>query len=244
MIVIPMAGLSQRFANAGYTKPKYMLMAHNKTLFSHTVSSFLHYFSSEPFLFIYRDIQSTEAFVQAQIKLLGIQEACLVNLGEQKTLGQADTVRIGLERAKVDSSTSVTIFNIDTIRPNFIYPDLIFKDSCDGYLEVFNGQGNNWSFVQESKTQKSHVLKTTEKDRISDLCSTGLYYFRNRMLFDEAFSAGQNNRVNGEIYIAPLYNELIQSGKNILFNKISLSEVIFSGTPEEFDAFKNQNIIP
>ncbi|EOA0230274.1 capsular biosynthesis protein, partial [Escherichia coli] len=36
MIVIPMAGLSSRFKKAGYVKPKYMLEAHGKTLFSHS----------------------------------------------------------------------------------------------------------------------------------------------------------------------------------------------------------------
>ncbi|ECR5117115.1 capsular biosynthesis protein, partial [Salmonella enterica] len=33
MIIIPMAGLSSRFFKAGYTKPKYELKAHDKTLF-------------------------------------------------------------------------------------------------------------------------------------------------------------------------------------------------------------------
>ena len=64
MIVIPMAGMSSRFFKAGYDKPKYMLTAHEKTLFEHSVNSFEKYFSKEDFLFIVRDVFETVEFVK------------------------------------------------------------------------------------------------------------------------------------------------------------------------------------
>ena len=57
MIIIPMAGLSSRFKDAGYVKPKYMLEAHGKTLFSHSLYSFKNYFDSESFLFVALDLK-------------------------------------------------------------------------------------------------------------------------------------------------------------------------------------------
>lgn len=74
MIVIPMAGLSSRFKNAGYTKPKYMLEAHGKTLFNHSVSSFQKYFSSEKFLFIALDVNDTYEFIRSECLSLGIND--------------------------------------------------------------------------------------------------------------------------------------------------------------------------
>ncbi|TOH10549.1 capsular biosynthesis protein, partial [Vibrio parahaemolyticus] len=44
MIVIPMAGMSSRFFKAGYKLPKYMLEAHGKSLFEHSLRSFESYF--------------------------------------------------------------------------------------------------------------------------------------------------------------------------------------------------------
>ena len=44
MIVIPMAGLSSRFFKASYDIPKYMLTAHDESLFDHSVKSFSQYF--------------------------------------------------------------------------------------------------------------------------------------------------------------------------------------------------------
>ena len=41
--------------------------------------------------------------------------------------------------------------------------------------------------------------------------------------------------VNNEFYIAPLYNRLIQNGKNIMYQEIPLSFLDFSGTPTEYE---------
>ena len=45
-IIIPMAGLSQRFIDEGYTLPKYMLYIGNQSMFTLSVSSFKKYFKS------------------------------------------------------------------------------------------------------------------------------------------------------------------------------------------------------
>ena len=68
MIVIPMAGASRRFTEAGYDLPKYMLEAHGKSLFRHSVESFSDYFASEPFLFIARKIGPTAEFLEAELR--------------------------------------------------------------------------------------------------------------------------------------------------------------------------------
>ena len=44
VIVIPMAGESRRFSEAGYISPKYELPLAGKSVFRHAVGSFEHYF--------------------------------------------------------------------------------------------------------------------------------------------------------------------------------------------------------
>lgn len=80
MIVIPMAGLSRRFTEAGYALPKYMLPAHGRSLFAHAVSSFAAYFESLPFMFILRDVAGTRDFVVDECRRLGIRDARIATL--------------------------------------------------------------------------------------------------------------------------------------------------------------------
>lgn len=233
MIVIPMAGLSSRFFKEGYTQPKYMLQAYGIPLFDHAVLSFREYFYTLPFLFIVRDAFDTREFVRQRCEILGIKNYRIVVL-EELTRGQAETVYLGI--AELDNSTPLTIFNIDTFRPNFVFPEVV--SNCDGYIEVFKGEGSNWSYVRPASMYSNIVLETAEKKPISDLCSTGLYHFKQASDFRRAFetesSRSESEWQSKELYIAPLYNYLINEGKNILFNLIDRKDVIFCGIPEEY----------
>ena len=237
MIVIPMAGLSSRFFREGYTLPKYMLEAHGKTLFDHSVDSFNEYFHSEHFVFIVRDVHNTKQFVEARANILGIKNFDIVVL-DRETRGQAETVALGI-RDFENSEASLTIFNIDTFRPHFTFPDL--AELGDGYLEVFRGSGENWSFVRPIEKNTTKIDLTTEKKPISDLCCTGLYHFKSIREYMDAFdhylSLPEGQWEKEELYVAPLYNYLISIGKNIHYNLISREEVIFCGTPSEYTEF-------
>ncbi len=244
MIVIPMAGMSSRFFKAGYTKPKYMLEAHGQTLFDHSVKSFQAYFSTLPFLFIVRDVYETETFVKKQAQKLGIKEFYIVVL-EKETKGQAETVTLGLElleQQRPDYQGPITVFNIDTFRPNFKFPEVSHRG--DGYLEVFRGSGDNWSFALPEKEGSTKVIKTAEKNPISDLCSTGLYHFNRKQAYLDAYQAyvakPQQEWEKGELYIAPLYNLLIEKGLEVHYHLIERSEVIFCGVPQEYTDFLNR----
>jgi len=237
MIIIPMAGLSSRFFKAGYTQPKYMLESHGKTLFDHSVESFKYYFKTEKFLFIIRDVYETYDFVLERIKALGIVDYHITIL-EGETRGQAETVALGLADMEYDGT--ITIFNIDTFRPDFRFPDVAFKGK--GYLEVFKGEGENWSFAKPLNNNSQRVSETAEKRPISDLCSTGLYHFLSVKDYHYCYSKycdlPTTSWEKGELYIAPLYNILIKAGLEINYNLIARSDVVFCGTPDEFDAFE------
>lgn len=239
MIIIPMAGMSSRFFKAGFKNPKYMLEAHGNSLFFYSVNSFKEYFKTEKFVFIVRDVYSTPIFVEQQVKEMGILDFHIEVL-DFETKGQAETVYLGLKQlqnkiGKLDDS--LTIFNIDTFRPEFKFPNLI--NSSDGYLEVFKGEGNNWSFAKAESINSDRVVETAEKRPISNLCSTGLYHFSNITdyfsCYEEYLLKPSNEWEKGELYIAPLYNILISRGKLIKYHLINDNQVIFCGVPEEYD---------
>lgn len=292
-----MAGASSRFAKAGYTKPKYMLKLSlefdaffhkinscfeknfeavnftpcKRTLFYYAVAGFRNYFKECEFIFICRTLQNTEAFIKAECKRLGIKNFRIATLKEL-TQGQAHSLYLGLEDLKIAQNESILIFNIDSFRPNFSLPTSFDLERISGYLEVFLGQGEQWSFVLPANENESvnftkaeickdpslkalnlakqeslslaygnlsefKVAKTTEKQRISPLCSTGLYYFSHSYDFTQAFESAfkKGQKIKNEYYIAPLYNELIKDGKDIRYHLIDTKEVIFCGTPSEYE---------
>jgi hypothetical protein len=239
MIVIPMSGLSSRFFKAGYELPKYMLEAHGESLFDHSVKSFQAYFANTRFVFIVRDVFDTPAFVKQRAVALNIRDYDIVVLN-QETRGQAETVTLGLQTYR-KSNEPITIFNIDTFRPGFIYPEL--SQLGDGYLEVFKGTGDNWSFVRPIDDNSTQVDLTTEKNPISDLCCTGLYHFRNIQdyfkAYDHYLSIPKEQWEKGELYVAPLYNYLISNDKEVHYHEIIKTDVTFCGTPSEYLDYLN-----
>ncbi|MFO0604870.1 MAG: glycosyltransferase family 2 protein [Polyangiales bacterium] len=241
VIVFPMAGASRRFREAGYTAPKYMLEARGRSLFAHAVEGFAGLAGRARFLFVATNAPGTESFVRRECAALGLAAPAVVLL-DAPTRGQADTVALGLDRADVADDEPVTVFNIDTFRPRFRYPTAFDPAAVDGYLEVFRGEGPNWSYVRPAAPGSHRVAETTEKVPVSDLCCTGLYHFRAAGLFRAAFgpfAAGAAAAMGlRELYVAPMYNLLLRDGRDVRWHLIERDEVTFCGVPEEYDAFR------
>ena len=89
MIVIPMAGNSRRFFEAGYQKPKYELPLAGESLFAKSVRSFELYFQTERFVIVCRADLHAEGFVRQECALLGIRQVEVVSL-PGVTRGQAE----------------------------------------------------------------------------------------------------------------------------------------------------------
>ena len=235
MILITMAGLSSRFFQAGYQSPKYSLDLFGSTVFEWSINSFKRYFDSESFLFVIRPDNFSKNFLKESAQRLGISKYYIFQLNED-TRGQAETAYRALQ--SYDQDFPIIIFNIDTIRHNYQKPEFI--DLCDGYLEVFQGEGTHWSFVDPGPDAR--VVRTTEKDRISDLCSDGLYYFRSQLEFCKVFeqALAENDQVRGEFYIAPLYNRIIKSGAIVKYELIKSNQLDFCGTPVEYESLRKK----
>lgn len=238
MIVIPMAGASKRFQLAGYDEPKFMLQLAGSFVFDYAVSSFQRYFISHPFLFIVRGAHA-RAFVEARILALGIVAADIVVLGAE-TAGQAETVERGMIEMRFSDDFDLTIFNIDTFRRGFSFPEDPWFQTSDGYLEVMSANDPGLSFVKPlAANEEPRVACTAEKQMISNFGCTGLYHFRRSGDFRHALECERKKPSASELYVAPLYNHLIAQGRHIHYNKIGTSDVIFCGTPEQYQGMIN-----
>jgi hypothetical protein len=233
MFVFPMLGRSSRFFNAGYTVPKYKLPlgVEGQVVFDHVLGSFRRYFDTDLFVLLCRADAHDRHFLIEHMHALGVRRFEVIeHAGE--TSGQAESVELSLARAPKDEE--LFIFNIDTVLYNFEKDPA--RSRVAGYLEVFRGEGTHWSFVEPSTDRPGHAARVVEKERISNLCSNGLYYFATVRTFKEALCAYRRNHhvVAGELYVAPLYNELIEQGQPVSYKLVPIAEIGFCGVPDEY----------
>ena len=242
IFVFPMMGRSSRFVKAGYELPKYQLNLFGRPVFDWVVLGFKKYFENSLFVFPHRNEDGVKEFIQKRLIKLGIRKFNLVAINGE-TLGQADSVLICLNELKLNKSEQeLIIFNIDSFRPNFSIPNYLFE--FDGYLEVFEGIGDSWSFILLDQGNFNRVIKTSEKKRISNLCSTGLYFFKSSRLFCKIGMQSKKEELwkfyADEFYVAPLYNSFIFNGFSIGSQLISSDQVMFCGIPKEYENLLKQ----
>jgi dTDP-glucose pyrophosphorylase len=228
-IVITMAGLGARFKNAGYTVEKHEIMFHGKTLFEWAVGS-LSNFREFEFIFVTRDFKGIDKFIEQKSRKIGLTKTQIIKINHV-TKGQAETATLAKEF--FDSDESILVYNTDTyVDSEKLLPSQI---KGNGWIPVFSAGGDKWSFVEADRD--GVALRVTEKERISDNCSVGLYYFDSFRKFDDLVASigkeGASGR--GEWYIAPLYNDFIKQGNKVYIQKIPAPSVMVLGTPEDLE---------
>ena len=240
MIIIPMAGMSSRFTSAGYERPKYELELRGTYVFDYAISRFSSRFDVDDFAFVVRSGLNAADFVRARARALGIKSFRIAEVATP-TRGQAESVAIGIRAVGGDVSDPLCIFNIDTfVVSNYLEYSNIFTSSA-GVLEVVRDVGSNWSFVEPTFDGQTRVCRTAEKIPISDLCCTGLYWFRNQTHFLEALELEYRSPQSQELYVAPLYNHLIARGDRVDYILIDRSSLVLCGTPSEFEALQQED---
>lgn len=235
-IVITMGGLGSRFRKAGYSVPKYMIEAKGKTLFDWSMISLDGYkdmASQYIFIAMTDETVDVKSFIDEHCKELGIENYHLIVL-DYLTDGQATTAMLASEYWNPEHG--LLIYNIDT----YVEPGQMNARELrgDGFIPCFKAPGDHWSFVRLN--DRGEVVEIKEKQRISDYCTLGAYYFGScalyQSLYDE-FYANRKNLVKGEKYVAPLYDYLLQKNGKIYISNINPSHVHVLGTPEELQTF-------
>ena len=237
-IVIPMAGSGSRFTNAGYQDPKPLIDVFGKPMIETVICNLI---PKQKFKFVFvcksKDFESYNLQTIFNSALGSNWEYILTD-----TLSDGPASTVMLAEQFLSDSDELIIANADQI----VDADLTkFIDDArnllsDGLIMTFPAKDERWSYAKLDIHGK--VKEVAEKKVISDHATVGIYYFANCKIFKDGYRKmrEKNLRVNGEFYVAPIYNELLNIKKNIRIWEIEEEEMHGIGTPDDLEMYFNQ----
>jgi dTDP-glucose pyrophosphorylase len=235
-IVVPMAGAGKRFATAGYADPKPLIKVHGVPMIKLVVDN-LKIRGAHRFIFVCQKAH-VEAYDLGKVLSEWAPGAVVVTV-DGLTAGAAVTVLAA--RAHIDNDDMLTIANSDQWVDASIdaYHESLAQEDLDGLIMTMRATDPKWSFVALSGT--GLVTRVVEKEPISDEATVGIYTFRRGRDFVRAADRmiAKDLRVNGEFYVAPVYNELIGEGAKIGIHNIGsdLTGMYGLGIPADLERF-------
>ncbi len=230
-IVIPMAGRGSRFSRAGYTMPKPLIEIHGHPMIEYVIRSVT---PDCPHRFIFLCLKEHMERYDLKQRLESFAPGCVVVPIDTVTEGAACTVL--LAEPWIDNDDPMMIANSDQYVDIDINAYLSAMGEADGLIMTLFADDPKWSFIRYDEQRM--VTMVREKEVISNEATVGIYNYRHGKDFVAAAHQmiDQNIRVNGEFYVAPVYNEMIKDGKKITFHNIG-KHMYGLGIPEDLEAF-------
>ncbi len=235
-IVIPMAGAGSRFSRKGYAQPKPLIPINGIPMIRVVINNLM---PKRRHRFIFICQQTHIADYGLADKLPQWAPGCEIIGLDGITDGAACTVLAA--RNLINSDDELMIANSDQYVDISIdhYLERMRTEDSDGIIMTMHANDPKWSFV--GLDAKKHVTHVVEKQVISDEATVGIYNFKHGRDFVSGADKmiEQNLRVNGEFYVAPVYNELIKRGHNITVHNIGkeFDGMYGLGIPEDLDLF-------
>lgn len=232
-LVMPMGGKGSRFSREGFGFPKPMIQIYGKPFFywaTRSVSKFLE-LESLDFVILQEHIDKYK--IDAEIHAF-FPEAGLHILPEV-TEGAVITCLKGIENIN------------DDLPVMFNDCDHLFKcarlnefcrgngeKSADGMLLTFESDEAKYSFVE--KDPMGNVIRTVEKEAVSNEAICGCYYFASSEIFKAAANEYLARCDYTEYFMSGVYNVMIDHGQCVRSLKTDF-HVPF-GVPEEYELAK------
>lgn len=231
-VVVAMAGKGSRFSEKGYTFPKPLIDVKGKPMIQVVVENLN---MEANFIFLVLKEHVEKYHIDSTLKLL--KPDCKIVVVDEVTQGSPCTVLLAKEL--IDNDNPLFLANCDQFiewdANNVMYS--FQNDMIDGGILVFNDTHPRWSFSKLN--ENGFVQEVAEKNPISNIAHTGLYYWKKGSDFVKYAEQmiSKNIRINGEFYSAPVYNEAILDNKKIKVRYVDKMWGI--GIPEDLEYFIN-----
>ena len=236
-VIIPMAGRGKRFEDAGYSFPKPLIDVNDKPMIQVVVEN-LNF--SGKYIFICQD-EHVKKFAIKDLMNLIKPGSEIISINKM-TQGAAETVLLAKDLINNDDELIIANSDqwIDWNNQHFL--SFMRKKDADGGIISFISTHPKWSYVKVN--EDGLVQEVAEKRPISNIATVGIYYYKHGKDFVKAAKQmmKKNIRTNNEFYVAPVFNEMIESGKKIHIYPIA--EMRGLGTPEDLNNFLSSPIKP
>jgi len=213
-IVLPIAGRGSRFAEAGFTVPKPLIPIHGTPMIEVVVNNIR---PSQPHRFIFVALQEHLDHLGMRDTLRRIAPDCEIIPVHEVTQGAACTVL--LARDLINNADPLMLANSDQ------WVDIDINDylatmeirGADGLIMTMWADHPKWSYVGLDKA--GNIERVVEKQVISNEATVGIYNFARGSDFVCAAEQmiAKNLRVNNEFYVAPAYNEVIETRQKVIY---------------------------
>ena len=221
--VMPMAGKGSRFSKDGFDLPKPLLEIYGMPFFywaTRSISKFIE-LSSINFVVLQEHI---EKFSIDKVIKKFFPKARIIAL-PKVTEGAVITSMKGIE--EINDDLPIIFNDCDHLFKSEKFNEfcnLKYDSTIDGILLTFEANEPKYSF--------GNVIRTIEKEVISDEAICGCYYFKNKDVFLKSADKYLINCNYNEYFMSGVYNVMIENNKKIKSMKTDFH--IPFGVPEEY----------
>jgi beta-phosphoglucomutase-like phosphatase (HAD superfamily)/dTDP-glucose pyrophosphorylase len=233
-VVIPMSGAGSRFANAGYTFPKPLIEVRGKPMIQVVLDNLN--VEAGHYIFIVQKSHREKYALDSMLNRI-IPSGAKITLVDVDGLTEGAACSVLMAKKFIDHDGPILMANSDQY-VEWNANECLYAWSADqitGGILTFRSTHPKWSYARLD--DKGFVAEVAEKKVISDNATVGIYYWkhgRDFVKYAEQMIA-KNIRVNGEFYVAPVFNEAILDGQLIRIKEANHMWGI--GTPEDLEYF-------
>ena len=244
-LIVPMAGLGQRFADEGYELTKPLIPVSGLPMVAQATHDLP---PAEQHVFVLRADMPGYTAVTKQLRAL--YPAAIVKTIERVTEGQACTALIGLDALEEDVGEGCCPITIGACDNGALYDveafnKLVMDPSVDVVVWGVRGYPNairhpkmfGWIDAERGKI-RSISVKTPLNEPKSDPIVLGTFTFRKAEDFRRALErlVERDGRINGEFYIDSLINDALALG--LRCHLFEVDSYLCWGTPNDLRTFE------
>lgn len=233
-LIMPMGGGGTRFEIAGYEMPKPLIEIYGKPFFYWATQSIIKFMPVKSLTFVVLKEHAENYRIDQKIAEF-YPEANIVTIPEVLP-GAVLTCLKGL--AKLQEKGPILFNDCDHLFICKAFYDFCAKEtqeSIDGGLLTFPASDDRYSYVEFDSD--GGIVRTVEKEVVSNAAICGAYYFRDKELFEYAAEEYLQRNDYAEYFISGVYNVLCRHNAKI--QAFPVDRHISFGTPEEYAMAQN-----
>ncbi len=240
--LIPMAGLGQRYVDAGYSTPKPLLLVNGLPMIIRAANALP---VADRYIFVCRR-EHVQAFDLQNLFAQHFSDFTIIAL-DALTEGQAATCMQAKDAIPENAMLTVGASDNDMIYAPSSVAHLENDQTVDGWVWTFRNHActlqkpNDYGWVQLKPNSKmvEHVSckQTISDNPQNDHAIIGAFTFKKAKHFFDSITKmiNANDRINNEFYLDVAINHAIGNGLKI--HVLEVEQYISWGTPRDYEKF-------